>query len=241
MAALLASVSHPREPARLALQFHTAKEITLAAPEATPYVCEPHLVKGSKIKLDAPPKLGKTTWRNYQIRCVLLGESCLGYPSPSAAPVVLCTEEPLAACVEGLRASGLDQCRDLHILTSFDARAHKWPEIVAAAVDRARTVGATVLVLDTPGPFVGLDGDSENFVGTALAVMAPLDKATAAGLAVLIPWHDRKSGGEVGESGPRVQCLRRRRGYDPGTSQAQGQSGHSSDDSGRQPVSGHPT
>ena len=72
---------------------------------------------------------------------------------------------------------------------------------MAASVKQAMGVGARSLFIDTPGPFAGLEGESENFAGPALAAMTALDEATAAGLAVLMLWHDRKSGGEIGESG----------------------------------------
>ena len=201
--ALLATVTIATPTARtpVALAFRTAAEIAQAAPDTVPAVCAPYLLASSVTKLDGPPKRGKTTLRNFLVGCVLRGESCLGYPAPTPAPVVLLTEEPISACLEGLRASGLHESPDLHVLSSFDARAHKWPDIVAQAIERARTVGARLFIVDTPGPFTGFDGDAENFSGTALATMKPLEEATAAGLAVLLLWHDRKAGGEVGESG----------------------------------------
>ena len=129
------------------------------------------------------------------------GEACFGYPAPEPTAVVLLSEEPLSASHEGLRAAGLNDASNLHILTSFDARGHQWSEIVTAAVQQAVSVSARALFIDTPGPFAGLEGESENFAGPALAAMTALDEATAAGLSVLMPWHDRKSGGEIGESG----------------------------------------
>jgi hypothetical protein len=62
-------------------------------------------------------------------------------------------------------------------------------------------VGARLLVVDTFSQFAGLHGDAENSAGDGLAAMQPLQAAAAQGLGVLTNRHERKSGGEVGDSG----------------------------------------
>jgi hypothetical protein len=57
-----------------------------------------------------------------------------------------------------------------------------------------------VLVVDTLGQWAGLGGDAENQAGAALETVAPLQVAAGAALAVLVLRHERKSGGEVGDS-----------------------------------------
>jgi hypothetical protein len=61
--------------------------------------------------------------------------------------------------------------------------------------------GARLLVVDTLGQFTGIEGDDENNAGPALAAMRPLQLAAAEGVAVLTMRHERKSGGEPGDSG----------------------------------------
>ena len=63
---------------------------------------------------------------------------------------------------------------------------------------RSRTASG-VLVIDTLDKWAGFRGDDENKTGALLEVMEPLEQAVAAGLAVLIITHHRKSGGEYGE------------------------------------------
>jgi hypothetical protein len=58
-----------------------------------------------------------------------------------------------------------------------------------------------VLVVDTLPQFAGLIGDSENNSGDALAAMLPLQQAASEGIAVVIVRHERKSGGNIGDSG----------------------------------------
>ena len=76
-----------------------------------------------------------------------------------------------------------------------------WPAVVAAAADHAVRVGAGVLIVDTVSQFAGLRGDAENNSGDALAAVEPLQAAAARGHAIVASRHERKGGGEVGESG----------------------------------------
>jgi hypothetical protein len=57
-----------------------------------------------------------------------------------------------------------------------------------------------MLIVDTLPQFAGLKAEAENDSGAALEAMAPLQAAAERGLAVLLTRHDRKGGGEVGES-----------------------------------------
>ncbi|HEY5484444.1 MAG TPA: hypothetical protein VIK31_11660, partial [Propionibacteriaceae bacterium] len=54
--------------------------------------------------------------------------------------------------------------------------------------------------MDTLPQFAGLRGDAENNSGDALEAIGPLQLLAADGFAILVTRHDRKSGGEVGES-----------------------------------------
>jgi DNA-binding transcriptional ArsR family regulator len=58
-----------------------------------------------------------------------------------------------------------------------------------------------LLVIDTLPQFAGLKGDSENNSGDALAAMEPLLQAAASGIGVILVRHERKSGGDIGDSG----------------------------------------
>jgi hypothetical protein len=56
-------------------------------------------------------------------------------------------------------------------------------------------------VVDTLSRFAGIHGDGENNAGEAEAAMAPLQLAAADGLGVVVVRHERKAGGDVGDSG----------------------------------------
>src|SRR5436190_1586116 len=72
-------------------------------------------------------------------------------------------------------------------------------DAVPGAGDEATRLGA-LLVVDTLPQWAGLRGDSENSSGAALEAIEPLQRATAAGVGVVLVRHDRKGSGEVGES-----------------------------------------
>lgn len=188
------SVNGPSVPA-----FLSARELVNAAPasvERIAWTC----VCGTITELDGKPKSsGKTTLLLHLIRAVLDGAPFLGQPT-MATPVVLLTEQSRASIAPTLRALGLDR-DELVVLTWPDAFGTPWPAIVAAAVAECERIKARLLIVDTLGQFAGIRGDAENDAGAALEAMAPLQAAAASGLAVLVSRHDRKAGGDVGESG----------------------------------------
>ncbi len=76
-----------------------------------------------------------------------------------------------------------------------------WPEIVREARAEAKEIGARVIVVDTLDQFAGIVGDEENSAGAARNAMRPLQEATAVDdLGIKVLRHERKSGGDVGDS-----------------------------------------
>ena len=198
-------LDHTTTPAtdtpKVVIPWRTAREVCSAAPAEPTLIVAPYFHAGTTTKIDAPPKKGKTTLRNYFISCALHGHECVGYPAGDPTPVVTLTEEPEAVFVEGLRAAGLDARDDLHFVNLYDLRLVKWPAAIRAARLKAREVGARMVWIDTLPALARIAGEGENQAGTSLAVMEPLAELTADGLAVGLTFHERKSGGELGESG----------------------------------------
>jgi hypothetical protein len=102
---------------------------------------------------------------------------------------------------ERRRVADLLDREDLLILHWHDTRGVTWPEVARVTMDKALEFGAGVLFVDTLGQFAGIRGDGENNAGAAQEAMRPLQEAAARGLAVVLTRHERKGGGEVGESG----------------------------------------
>lgn len=198
-ALLAAGPDVPSGSGRL-LPFRTAREVVTETPPDWEYIVRPWIAAGSITELDGKPKAaGKTTWLLHLIASALDGRPFLGEPT-MRTPVVLLTEQSRRSLAPILRTLGLER-DELVILSWPDTLGADWPTIAAAAVAECARIGARLLAVDTLGQFAGIRGDSENDAGAALAAMAPLQAATADGLAVLVSRHDRKGGGEVGESG----------------------------------------
>lgn len=160
------------------------------------------LVGGGLItELDGKAKQsGKTTFVLAMARAILDGADFLGSET-AYSPIVYLTEQSGPSFKRNLARAGMLGRADFHILLWNRVLGWKWEQIVGEAAARAQLVGARVLVVDTLSQFSGIRGDAENSSGAALEIMRPLQAVSAQGLAVLLNRHDRKSGGDVGDSG----------------------------------------
>lgn len=188
--------------AEINLKFQTAREIGESTPEIPPWVVPGFLVRGGITELDGKIKAaGKTTFALHLCRSVLDGAQFLGAQTETSGVVYL-TEQADSSFREALSRAGLLEREDMTVLAWHDAIGVSWSEIVDAAIAEAIKRGAGVLVVDTLGQWAGIRGDNENSAGEALQVLRPLQIAASVyGLAVLLIRHERKSGGEVGDSG----------------------------------------
>lgn len=182
------------------LSFRTAKEVAEATPETTEWCAPPWVAKGAITEIDGKIKAaGKTTFVSHMARSIVSGEPFLGELTEKTKVVYL-TEQSPASFRKVLERARLTECEDLLVLFWHEVTGWEWPEMTQLAAKKALEVGASVLIVDTVGQFAGIKGDSENSAGAALEAMKPLQEAAAQGLAVVITRHERKGGGEVGES-----------------------------------------
>ncbi len=181
------------------LFWSTARELADRTPEEPAWLIDGLLALNVVTELSAKIKVGKTTFWAAAVSAMLLGEPFLGLATRQCA-VVLLTEEREATLRDLLKRTGLDAADNLFILHRYATRAYEWADIVAEAVRKAGSVGAGLLVVDTLPDWAGIAGDAENNSGDALTAMRPLQDAAAAGLGVLSVRHDRKGGGEIGDS-----------------------------------------
>ena len=187
--------------AETSLPFRTAAQLALERPTAPEWFVPGFVAPGVVVEIVGKLKAsGKTTFIAWMVWALVQGLDFLGR-STRRTCVVWLTEERPTSFLETLKRAGLTERGDLHILHWHDAKHLTWPAIMRAATVHALAVGAGVLVVDTVSQFAGLRGDAENNSGDALAAVAPLQDAAAEGLAVIAIRHERKGGGEVGESG----------------------------------------
>jgi hypothetical protein len=183
------------------LRFRTAAELARDAPPALPWIVPGFLAPGVVTELDGKLKAsGKTTFVSHMVKAALAGAPFLGSPTRPTG-VLWLTEERHTSFLETLKRAGLADATNLHLLLWHDVKARRWPAVVAEAVRYAQQMHVGILIVDTISQFAGLRGDSENNSGDALAAAEPLQLAAAQGLAVVAVRHERKGGGDVGESG----------------------------------------
>jgi len=182
-------------------QWLTAAELSDDTVSGPDWLLSPFLARESVTDGTGKVKCGKTWWALYQVYSVITGAPFLGQKPTTTGPVIYLTEERRQTFREALRRVGILRNPDLHLLFRHSARGMSWPSIVAAVGVKAREIGAVLLVVDTVSDWAGLAADEENDAGAALAAVRPLHAVAAEGLAVLMLRHDRKSGGEIGDSG----------------------------------------
>ena len=183
------------------MRFKTAKEVAEETPAEVEWVARPWVAKGAITEVDGKIKAGgKTTWVTHMVRKALDGEPFMGEPTTKTKAVFL-TEQSPASFRKALERADLLEREDVLVLHWHDTRGVDWPDVARAAVNKALEFEAGALLVDTLGQFAGIRGDAENSAGAAHEAMKPLQEAAAKGLAVVITRHERKGGGEVGESG----------------------------------------
>jgi len=187
--------------AETGLRFRTAREIAEATPDVVPWRARPYLIDGALLEVVGKIKAaGKTTFVTFMCRAILDGTPFLGEPTVRGGVVYL-TEQADSSLRETLRRAGLLDRDDFVVLSWSDMGDRSWPEVVDEAVAECERRGAKVLVVDTLTRFAGIRGDGENHAGEADTATAPLIGAAARGLAVISVRHERKAGGDVGDSG----------------------------------------
>ena len=201
-APLLSAVPIEDVAAERKLLFRSAREIASATPEVASFIAEPWLPEGGLLEIDGKIKSsGKTTFATHMCRAILDGLDFMGRPTRRSAIVYLSEQSP-ASFREALRRADLLDRDDFSVLFWHETIGTPWPAVMRAARAEARRIGAGVLGIDTVGQFAGVRGDSENNAGAALEAMAPAQEAAAVdGLAVFLLRHERKGGGDVGDSG----------------------------------------
>jgi hypothetical protein len=108
---------------------------------------------------------------------------------------LLLTEERKGTLAPKVRRWQLD---GVHRLRAQQALDVPWPDVVGQSVTYCREHVLGLLVVDTFSRWAGIE--KENDAGAVLAAVAPLEEAAAAGLAVCVFSHQRKSPGRFGEA-----------------------------------------
>ncbi len=180
---------------------YTGPEIAIMTAERPAWLCCPWVARGAITEISGKVKsAGKTTLIAHMSAAVIEGRPFLGRPADQS-PVVMVTEQSPDSLRQSLRGTGLLELDGFHAFFLADLREaqYPWDEMVARAVEEAAMYGAGMMVFDTLMQVAGVRDESDP--SEAVRVMEPLQVAVAAGtLGVVVSRHDRKTGGDVGDS-----------------------------------------
>jgi AAA domain-containing protein len=183
------------------LPFMTAAAVAQAAPEKVDWIIPGFVAPGVITEIDGKLKSsGKTTFIGAMTKAIVTG-GCFLNRQTKQARVVWLTEERAQTFGETLRRAGIDTRTDIHVLHWHSVKHLRWPILMSRVADYAMAIEAKVVIVDTISQWAGLRGDAENNNGSQMEAAAPLQDAAAKGLAIGVARHERKGGGEVGESG----------------------------------------
>jgi archaellum biogenesis ATPase FlaH len=195
---LSARIEQGFEQKAKSLPFESVNEVGEAS-ETVEWVLEGYVAEGAITVLSAKVKMGKTTLATRLIEAILNNKPFLNART-KRTPVVYLTEQPRVSFKVALQRANLTDEQDLRILYFNKTIGVPWAAVAASAAEECKRLNAKLLIVDTLAQFAGLMGDSENDSGAVLEAVRPLQEIAGRGIAVLILYHDRKSGGEVGDA-----------------------------------------
>lgn len=177
----------------------TVAEIEAKAGEGVAWLVDGYLMKGGLTMLSSKSGVGKSTLVCHLLRCLETGTPFLGREVPGRVSALLLTEEGASTLWEKLRAFSVDTVR----VYTREHLGHgmSWGELVHAVADKAREIGAALLIVDPFATWARNPGDSEQSSGFMTEAMAALLAVAGAGLTILILHHDTKAGNPFRGSG----------------------------------------
>lgn len=182
------------------LPYRTASEVADGTTEEPSWVIYSYVAREAVTELDGKVKAaGKTTLLAHAVKAILDGTRFLGLTT-AQTKVIWLTEQQPGPFFEVLADAGIEGRGDeLLVLFRGDVGGRPWAEVVTDMTSDALGHGYGLLIIDTLGKLAGVA--DENSASEWVRAMTPLQDAAHRGLAVWFARHDRKSGGDVGETG----------------------------------------
>jgi hypothetical protein len=154
------------------------------------------LVPGAVTLLAGKPKIGKSTLAHALAEGAASGAGAFLGRTLRSGPVLYASEESISTL-----AGSFPRRENIYLLSRDWAWPKpRWVDLLAATAEAARNTGAVLAVVDSFAFWNGLTGDGEQSAGYVQPLLDGLAVLTAAGCAVLLVHHHRKSGGEAGDA-----------------------------------------
>ena len=157
--------------------------------------------RGSITEASGKVKTGKTTFILKIAHSVVTGTPFLGKDVPQGV-VIFLTEEGTATIKQATRRAGFSADDDgLHVMFRNDVGSNSlpWTKLASAVVEEVNETNASLVIVDTISNFTRVD--DENDASQASRAMDELRTIAMTGAAVIYSRHDRKGGGDLGDSG----------------------------------------
>lgn len=180
--------------------FRNPDELSSSSTDVS-WVWRGYLARGAITLFVAQPKAGKSTLLYAMLAALGRGDAeFAGARLYGPAKAVYLSEESAPTIREKVSRFGI-ATDTVWFLTREEAFPPRPLRLVTeAAVEQARRVGATILVVDTLAIWAHLGPDAEKDAGAMQRALEPLLAASGAGLAVLVIHHMRKADGDGGTS-----------------------------------------
>lgn len=202
----LAAVEMVHAPREALTIFEDASEVNMTKRPAN-WLLRGYVAIGAVTLITALPKAGKSTWVFGFLGALERGDpEWIGCALLGPGSAVILSEEPRATIAEKVSRFGIARAKIL-------ARENAYPRRplardVDAAIAAARSMpDCKVVVVDTWRFWANLGGDQAKSSGYTQAAYAEIARIAAAGYAVIVVHHMRKSGGEEGTAAADSNAL----------------------------------
>jgi hypothetical protein len=192
-----------------AIRTYSPAELCALVDDPIDCLAYPLFFRGMITLLDGLPKAaGKTTLELHAILSMCRGETFLSRPTKKAN-VLLVSEENKRTLKLAIRRAGLaGEAEGVRLMPREEWSGTSWTNLIERIEQICMRDAIDVLIFDTFYAIIGLRGERENHTGEVDEATEPVKNLTAKlDLATVLNRHERKSQGDVGQSGKGSNAL----------------------------------
>ncbi len=169
----------------------TSQALSDEAPENREWVVQGMIPARFLTALVSEAKVGKTTLLFHLVRALTTGSNCIGLECKPLEKILWVCEETNESLGQTCRRLGL-RTTAVEFITRDWLGKVPWQRAAREIIEKAKAIGAGLVIIDTFAAWAGLRGEEENQVGAVQNALVPLQQATSEGLTFLITHHTNK-------------------------------------------------